>query len=43
MDPLTTGPAYLVGRVVGAVAVLFLVYRGYRRLRGDNSDDESGN
>jgi len=43
MDPLTTGAAYLAGRVVGGVAVVYLVYRGYRRLRGGDSDDGGGN
>jgi len=41
MDPLTGGPAYLAGRVAGAVAVVYLAYKGYRRVRG-GTDAEDG-
>lgn len=41
MDPLTGGPAYLAGRVAGAVAVVYLLYSGYRRVRGNTDAEDS--
>lgn len=41
MDPLTGGPAYLAGRVAGAVAVVYLAYKGYRRVGAGTDAEDS--
>jgi hypothetical protein len=39
MEPLTGGPAYLAGRVAGAFVVVYLAYKGYKRVRGTDAED----